>query len=112
MKKFLTSLFIIVISAWLVRFEISFLTGEAQDVIVNLTIALSLFGLGISFQTHHKTRTWVKKLIISFLFLFLVIWDLGYIDVVGLNSIFDVLGLEYQFVLYMFYIFFGYLFFD
>lgn len=112
MRKYGIPLLVIIIGGWLTRLEAQYLTGDVEDFMVAMTRAFTLFGFGISIQPHHKKSTWVKKLIVSFVFIFLLLWEMGFVRIGFFDIIFDLFCVEVKFVLYLYYIFLGWLFFD
>lgn len=97
----------------LVRLLRQFLFGSLVSAVVIVTIAIVLFSFGLSLNGHKKRRdeSWFKKLIISFVFLFFIMWNLGYVVFPSLHSFFSFLGIE-GFVIYMVYVYCGWAFFD
>ncbi len=109
--KYLTPVLVIVIGGWLVRLENMFLHGSAQHLLSVCTLAFALFGFGISLQTRRNNKTWVKKLIVSFVFLFFLLLDLGYLNLPLVSGILYYLaadGIFYKLI----YVLCGWLFFD
>lgn len=111
MKKYASPIITMIVTGWLSRLEGMFLTGSARSLIVTFTIAMGFFALGICLQPRRKNRTWVQKLVVSFVFLFFVLWELGYLSIPFLSNVLDTLGYQH-FVIYMIYVFCGWLFFD
>ncbi len=112
-KRYLIPFVIIVIGGFLVRLESTYITGFIGNTIVIITKALVLFAFGISLTPIRRRRdeSWLKKVFISFFLVFFIFWDLGYVVLPQLKSVFDFLGV-YGFVLTCFYIYLGYSFFD
>ena len=102
---------VMVISGLLVRLLNSILTGSLAYPLITIVKACYFFALGLSMFQRKRSNAWVKKLIIAFLFLFFVFWDCGYIVLPQLKQAFDFIGIS-GFVIYMFYVFCGYTFFD
>lgn len=100
-------------SGLLVRLLNTYLIGDVRFTLVSITTALALFCFGMSLNVHKKRRTesWIKKLLISFVFLFFMLWSLGYILFPELKTFFSFLGIE-GFVIYMVYAYCGWAFFD
>lgn len=89
------------------------LTGELGNAIIILLRSLLLFWYGLTLNNSHKRRneTWLRKVIISFVFIFFLVWDLGYIMIPELKNFFDNIGL-YGYIVYLIYIYCGWAFFD
>ena len=83
-----------------------------NDIMTILRCAL-LFAFGLSMFTGRKKRnqSWIKKLLISFFLIFFLVWDLGYVMIPELKSVFNFLGIR-GYVIYLVYIFCGYAFYD
>lgn len=84
--------------------------GEAIIIILR-AILLFCFGLSLNIGKRKKYETWVRKVIISFVFIFFLVWDLGFIMIPELKTIFNYLGL-YGYIVYLIYIYCGWSFFD
>ena len=112
-RRYVLPLVILILGGFLVRLEVTFLSGNIEHVLVTLTRALVMFGFGISLYQHRRKRneSWLKKIFISFFLIFFIFWEMGYVVLPQLKSFFNFLGIE-GFVLYCFYIYLGYSFFD
>lgn len=84
--------------------------GEAIIIILR-AVLLFCFGLSLNLGKRKKYETWLRKVIISFVFIFFLVWDLGYIMIPELKMIFNYLGL-YGYIVYLIYIYCGWSFFD
>ena len=104
---------IMILSGLLVRLERLIFSGNTESVVVSVTAALCMFAFGISINRHRRKRneSWLKKIVISFLLVFLMFWDLGVVMIPALKNFFELLGIS-GFVLSMFYVYLGYSFFD
>ena len=104
---------IMVISGLLVRLFNTYLPGSIRSLIVTITMPVALFAFGMALHVHKKRRdeSWFKKLVICFVLLFFLLWDLGYIVFPQLKAVFDFLGIQ-GFVIAMVYVYCGWAFFD
>ena len=84
--------------------------GEAIIIILR-AVLLFCFGLSLNIAKRKRYETWVRKVLISFVFIFFLLWDLGYIMIPELKTIFNYLGL-YGYIVYLIYIYCGWSFFD
>ncbi len=89
------------------------LTGQIGFIIITVLRALLLFWFGLTLNVTHRRRneTWLRKVIISFVFIFFLVWDLGYIMIPELKNLFDSIGL-YGYIVYLIYTYCGWDFFD
>ena len=89
------------------------LTGSLGQALLIILRAVLLFSFGISLNIAKRRRyeSWLKKVIVSFVFIFFLVWDLGYVMIPELKTIFDWLGLN-GYIVYLIYIYCGYVFFD
>ncbi len=111
MKKYGWPLLTIFAAGILVRIENMFIKGSSHHFFYTLTLAIAFFALGVCLQPKRKNKTWVKKLIVSFVFFLLILYDLGALKPAFLEKIFAFAGI-YQFSLYLLYLYLGWLFFD
>ncbi|MBR2684653.1 MAG: hypothetical protein IKE59_01210 [Erysipelotrichaceae bacterium] len=109
--KYLTPILILMGGGWLIRLENLLIKGSANHLFVTVTLALTLFGFGIALQPRRNNKTWVKKLLVSFVLLFFLLLDLGYLKV-GIVSDLLYYGALDGVIYYMIYVFCGWLFFD
>ncbi len=108
MYKYGYPLLVMIISGIIARLLNYFaVNGE----IVTIVLACCYFAFGLSLYQRKRSNAWLSKLIVAFLFLFFVLWDCGYIVLPQLKSLFDFVGIS-GFVVKMFYIYCGYIFFD
>ena len=112
-RRYGVPLIIILLGGFLVRLEYTIFSGNLESTLVILTRSLTMFGFGISLYHFKKRRneSWLKKIFISFFLLFFIFWEMGYVVLPQLKSFFNMLGIE-GFVLYCFYVYLGYSFFD
>ncbi len=104
---------IMVVSSLLVRLIRTYIRGAFSTELVAIVIALCLFCFGLSLNIKKRSRyeSWLKKVLLSFILLFFVCWDLGYVVFPAIKSVFDFFGIN-GFVVYMVYIYCGWAFFD
>ena len=111
MKKYGYPCLLIFAAGILMKIENMFIKGSSHHFFATLTMALAFFGLGVLLQPKRKNKTWVKKLVVSFLFFFLILFDFGALKVPFVEKLFSFVGI-YQFSLYLLYVYLGWLFFD
>lgn len=104
---------IMIVSGLLVRLERTFLSGNFETTVITVTAAVCMFAFGISLNRHKRRRneSWLKKIFISFFLIFFIFWDLGVFVIPSLKSFFELIGIS-GFVIYLFYVYLGYCFFD
>ena len=112
-KKYLMPILVMLILSVGLRWLAVVLTGQLGFIIITVLRALLLFwfGLTMNFSHRRKYETWLRKVFISFIFIFFLVWDLGYIMIPELKSFFDNIGL-YGYIVYLIYIYCGWAFFD
>jgi len=93
---------------WLVRTYAFF---EFESTVLTILTALVLFLFGISLSNHHKNKNgWIKKFIVAALAIALLIVQLGLIKIEVISTILTKIGAN-SVIFYLFYIYFGYIFF-
>lgn len=97
---------------WLLRLIRYLFTGSTEHTLVIIATAILLFSFGMNLSQHKKrNHTWIKKVLVSFLFLFLLLWDLGYFILPQIKAVMNFLAIE-GVVISMLYIYCGWTFFD
>lgn len=84
--------------------------SSQSDVVLTFFRACICFAFGISLYQYRKSKTWVKKLIVAFLFVFLMLTDMGYDILPQLINILTLLKIK-GFLLNLIYVFLGWTFF-
>ncbi len=112
-RKYIYPLLILILGGLLIRLESEFLSASLSNDLVIITQALVMFGFGISlnYSKRKRNESWLTKICISFLLVFFILWDLGYVVLPQLKAFFNILGF-YGFVVHCFYVYLGYSFFD
>ncbi len=112
-KRYLLPLLVLLILSIGLRWLELILTGHVGFIILTILRSLLLFWFGLTLNHAHRRRneTWLRKVIISFVFIFFLVWDLGYIMIPELKNFFDNIGL-YGYIVYLIYIYCGWAFFD
>ena len=89
------------------------LSGHLGNALLIILRAVLLFSFGMSLNIAKRRRyeSWLKKVIVSFVFIFFLVWDMGYVMIPELKQIFNWLGL-YGYIVYLIYIYCGYIFFE
>lgn len=111
-KKYTYPLVLLFVGAFLLRLLDNYTSGVTFDrIIVILKVAL-LFSFGLALNLHSKRKqTWVKKVVVSFIVVFLTIYSMGFIVIPQVAFLINFLGI-YGFVLDLVFIFCGWTFFD
>lgn len=111
-KKYIYPLFIILMMSIGLRFLDGVISDNYDFIIIILRcILLFYFGVSLSYFYRNKNQKWFKKLVISFIVLFLLLYELGYILAPQIINILDTLGFK-GYIIYLVYIYCGYCFFD
>ncbi len=112
-RRYILPLLVLMLGALLIRIEYVLFSGSIENTLVIVTQALVMFGFGITLNAFRKRKNegWILKIIISFLLLFFIFWDLGIIVFPELKSFFETIGFT-GFVVHCFYVYLGYSFFD
>lgn len=84
--------------------------GEAFIIILRSALLFS-FGLSLNIGKRRKYESWFRKVIISFIYIFFLVWELGFVMIPQLKNVFDYLGL-YGYIVYLIYLYCGWSFFD
>lgn len=111
-KYFMPILVLLILSLGLRWLEV-LLTGQIGFIIITILRASLLFWFGLTLNVSHRRRNekWFRKVLISFVFIFFLVWDLGYIMIPELKAFFNSIGL-YGYIVYLIYIYCGWAFFD
>lgn len=110
-SKYGLPLLIIIVGGWLIKLIDIFVTNGIKNIVIVIVTAIFLFAFGMSLQPKRRYKTWVKKLIIAFIFSYLILFNLGYFHLSLIVKLFDLLAIN-QLADYLIYIFLGWLFFD
>ena len=112
-RKYLLPIALLLCLSLGIRWLAPFLTGSVGSAIITILRACILFGFGLSlnFAKHKRYETWVRKVIVSFVFIFFLVWDMGFIMLPELWTVFDSLGIS-GYIVYLIYIYCGWSFFD
>lgn len=112
-KKYFLPIGIILLMSIGLRWLDPILNGVVGDGLIIVLRAVLLFSFGLSLNLHKRKRyeSWVRKVVISFVMIFFLVWELGFVMIPELKTIFDYLGL-YGYIVYLIYIYCGWSFFD
>ncbi|MBR3151829.1 MAG: hypothetical protein IKF46_07615 [Erysipelotrichaceae bacterium] len=112
-KKLLMPLAVILITALGLRWLSALLKGQIAFLVLTVLRCILLFWFGLTLNTGKRKRheTWLRKVIISFVMIFFLVWELGYIMIPELKNAFDLIGISGA-VVYLVYIYCGWSFFD
>lgn len=106
--KYILPLVVIIVGSWMID-----LIGSLTDntVLIIVVQALFMFVFGISIQPKRRYKTWLKKLIIAFIFSYLVFYQLGYFQYFFITKLFTMFAID-KLALNLIYVLLGWLFFD
>ncbi len=112
-KKYLLPIAILLCLSLGIRWLSPLLNGAVGDAIIIILRAFLLFAFGLSLNATKRRRyeTWVRKVIVSFVMIFFLVWELGYIMIPELKAVFANLGVT-GYIVYLIYIYCGWSFFD
>lgn len=112
-KKYFLPLGVLLLLSLGIRWLDPLLNGGFGNFVITVLRAGLLFSFGLCMNVgkRRKNETWVRKVLISFIFIFFLVWELGYVMIPELKNIFDFLGL-YGYIVYLVYIYCGWSFFD
>lgn len=112
MKKYILPFLIIIGGSFLLNIIRKSVSIPSVDVLITVLSVILAFVLGASLNDRRSTRgdSWLRKMIIMFLFIAFVLFYLGVIKAGFLNEAFKYLGFT-DIIYYFLFIWFGYLFF-
>lgn len=112
-KKYFYPLGVLLLMSIGLRWLEVLLSGSFEFYVMTILRALLLFWFGLTLNVGKRQRheTWLRKVLISFIFIFFLVWELGFAMIPQLNIIFSNLGL-YGYIIYLIYIYCGWSFFD
>jgi uncharacterized membrane protein YGL010W len=111
MKKYTAPIAIIMTLALLVRFLETVFYGH-MSFVVTIIRAMLLFYFGIVLsKSRRRSQTWVKKVVVIFIFALLIVVEMGVFEMPDVYRLMETLGI-YGNIIYLIYIYCGYLFFD
>lgn len=111
-NRYLKPLLIIFILAFVLNW-IASITPDNFNFLIIITrcFLLFYFGISLSFKNGKKNQAWLSKIIISFVVIFFLVWELDYIMIPQLKNFFDFVGFN-GYIIYLIYIYCGYCFFQ
>ncbi len=112
MKKYGNPLIILIAGNFLLGIIKAYVRIPMIDEITAVLTSLMLFGFGYFLNTPSRIirkTTWIRKLISLALFIVLVVYSLGYIDIPVSTDILNIIGFGRVFI-YILYIYFGFAF--
>lgn len=112
-KKYFLPIAILLCLSLGLRWLAPLLSGDIGEMFIIILRAGLLFAFGLSLNVSKRRRyeTWIRKVIISFVMIFFLVWELGLIMIPELKNIFDTLGFS-GYIVYLIYIYCGWSFFD
>ena len=112
MKKYGIPFLIIIVASFLMSLIRKHLYVQGLETFLTVLTIVLAFVFGASLNDHRSTRgdTWLKKMIIMFLFVLVALIYFGVINVTFINHAFSFLGFT-NIIYYFLFIWFGYLFF-
>ena len=113
MKKYGLPFLIIIISAFISEMIRQYVYFSFKAGFLAVVLAILLFAFGASLNDHRKTRgdTWLKKMIIMFLFVVFVLLQLRVVHFDFIDIAFSTIGFT-DMIYYMMYVYLGYVFFS
>ncbi|NLC96248.1 MAG: hypothetical protein GX675_01560 [Erysipelotrichaceae bacterium] len=103
-------LFTLGISGLLYGIISTLVPSDQSEVVLTFFKACICFAFGISLYQYKKSKTWIKKLVVAFAFVFLLLTDMGYDILPQLIYLLNVLKIK-GFILNLIYVFLGWTFF-
>lgn len=112
MKRYLKPLGWLIVTSLVLLLIRNYVHFDGVNTFYNIVAALLLFVFGTSMCEYHKTRgdTWLKKMIIMFLFVVTILLHLQVINIPVVNSVLETIGVT-SLVYRLLFIYFGYIFF-
>ena len=112
MRRYVKPLCWLIITSLILLLIRNYVHFDGVEVMYNVFAALLLFLFGTSMCEHQKTRgdTWLKKMIVMFLFVMTVLLHLHVINIPVVNSVLETIGVT-TLVYRLLFIYFGYIFF-
>ena len=113
MRKNGVPLLFIVVGGFVLSMYRNYLFFPGKETVYAVLEAIFLFILGTQLNDHCKTRgdTWLKKMIIMFLFILFVLNYIRVINISSVNIVLDLIGIN-TLIYYCLFIYFGYIFFS
>jgi hypothetical protein len=102
---------ILIGGGWLIRIIGWIFSGNTATTLRIVATALVLFFFGMNLYFHKRNRTWLKKVIVSFVLLFFILYELGTFALPLLVNIMYYGAIE-GVIIKMVYVYLGWLFFD
>ena len=106
--KFILPLLIIMLGSWALDLAALYIKN---DVVIVILRALLMFSFGIAIQIKRRYKTWIKKLLVAFVVVYLITYQLGYFAFPLVTQLFALLAID-SLALDMIYVYLGWLFFD
>lgn len=112
-RKYFLPLGVLLLLSVGIRWIDPLLNGPFGDGIVTVMRACLLFSFGLSLNVgkRKKHETWLRKVLISFILIFFLVWELGFVMIPELKNIFNFLGI-YGYIVHLVYVYCGWSFFD
>lgn len=113
MRKYGLPFLILIAGSFLLGLAREYIYFSFKEELLTVLTALLLFGFGAALNDHRKTRgdTWLKKMIIMFLFIVFLLIYMGVIRFNFITVALSTLGFT-NVIWYMLFIYFGYIFFS
>lgn len=110
MKRYGVPLLVIVLSSLLMYVARAYVGINSTATSVLVAGVLFVFGIYLNTYRSKKGDTWIQKFIVMALFILLLLIQLGLINIPIINKFLSIIEANTM-VYYMFYVYFGYIFF-
>ena len=95
MKKYGNPLLVLIAGNLFIHLLNTYVHITLIDEAIALCTAIMLFAFGYTLNSYTKVirkTTWLKKFLVFFIYIALVVWSLGLIDIPVVNVVFDTVG--------------------
>ena len=113
MKKYGLPFLILIVGSFLIQLVRNYIFVSFKAVLISVLTAILLFGFGISLHNHKRKKgdTWLKKMLIMFVYVVFVLMYLGTISIPVIDSALETIGFT-NVAYYMLFIYLGFVFFS
>lgn len=113
MKKYGLPFLILIGGSFLIQLVRNYIFVSFKSTLISILTAILLFGFGISLHERKRKSgdTWLKKMIIMFVYVVFLLIYLGTINIPVINSTLETIGFT-SVVYYMLFIYLGFVFFS
>lgn len=111
LKSYVYPLLVLIIGGLFLKFLNLYLTMTNKALIIAIVLALLCFAFGISLFPYKRSKGWIKKMLVVFIFVFLLYWDLGYLHFKQVQDVISLLGIN-DLIFKLLYVYLGWTFFE